>query len=270
MEKVVEYILFFFFYSIIGWISEVIYCYIKDKKFTNRGFLFGPICPIYGTGAISMLITLTWCKDIRFGKFYAGPLMVLLIGVVVCDIVEYLTSYLMEKLFHARWWDYSKKKFNLHGRICLEHSTYWGIFSVLLIYLIHPFGAEKLALLVPYEWKVRIMCVVLTAFVIDLARAVKNAIDVKKIADKYNALKDKISSYTSKVADNLKEASFSSIKDDFVSQLKELKNQITGERTTKKGKKRFNRMFKNNPHIMESLKEKVDKIEKAITELFKM
>ncbi len=269
MEKVVEYILFFFFYSIIGWISEVIYCYIKDKKFTNRGFLFGPVCPIYGTGAISMLLTLTWCKDIWFGKFYAGPLMVLLIGVVVCDVVEYLTSYLMEKLFHARWWDYSKKKFNLHGRICLEHSTYWGIFSVLLIYLIHPLGAEKLALLVPYEWKVRIMCIVLTAFVIDLARAVKNAIDVKKIADKYKSLKEKISVYTSKVTGNLKESSFSSMKDDFIAQLKELKNQITGERTTKKGKKRFNRMFKNNPHIMESLKEQVDKIEKAITDMFK-
>ena len=101
MERVVEYILFFFFYSIIGWISEVIYCYIKDKKFTNRGFLFGPLCPIYGTGAVSMLLTLTWCKDIWFGKFYAGPLMVLLIGVVVCDVVEYLTSFLMEKLFRG-------------------------------------------------------------------------------------------------------------------------------------------------------------------------
>ncbi len=269
MEKVVEYILFFFFYSIIGWISEVIYCYIKDKKFTNRGFLFGPLCPIYGTGALSMLITLSWCKDIWFGKFYAGPLMVLLIGVVVCDVVEYLTSFLMEKLFHARWWDYSKKKFNLHGRICLEHSCYWGIFSVLLIYLIHPFGAAKLALLISYEWKVRIMCIALTAFAIDLARAVKNAIDVKKISDKYKAIKEKISAYTSRVSENLKDSSLSSIKDDVVSQLKELKNQVTGERITKKGKKRFNRMFKGNPNIMTSLKEQIEKIEKAISEMFK-
>lgn len=216
-----------------------------------------------------MLLTLTWCKDIWFGKFYAGPLMVLLIGVVVCDIVEYLTSYLMEKLFHARWWDYSKKKFNLHGRICLEHSTYWGIFSVLLIYLIHPFGAEKLALLIPYEWKVRIMCIVLTAFVIDLARAVKNAVDVKKIVDKYKSIKEKITAYTSKVSENIKDSSLVSFKDDMVSQIKDLKNQITGERITKKGKKKQNRMFKNNPNIMDYLKEQVEKIEKAITEMFK-
>ncbi len=269
MEKVVEYILFFFFYSIIGWIAEVIYCYIKDKKFTNRGFLFGPLCPIYGTGALSMLLTLSWCKDIRIGNFLIGPVLVFFIGVVVCDIVEYLTSYLMEKLFHARWWDYSKKKFNLHGRICLEHSTYWGIFSIALIYLVHPFGAAKLALLIPYEWKVRIMCVVLTAFAIDLARAVKNAIDVKKIADKYKSLKEELSAYTSKVTENLKENSISSIKDDVVSQLKELKKQITGERTNKKGKKRFNRMFKNNPNIMDSLKEQIEKIEKAFSEMFK-
>ncbi len=269
MEKVVEYILFFFFYSVIGWIAEVIYCYIKDKKFTNRGFLFGPICPIYGTGALSMLITLSWCKDIRIGNFLIGPVLVFFIGVVVCDIVEYLTSFLMEKLFHARWWDYSKKKFNLHGRICLEHSTYWGIFSVALIYLVHPFGAAKLALLIPYEWKVRIMCVILTIFALDLARAVKNAIDVKKITDKYKAIKEKISSYTSRVSENLKDNSLLSIKDEVISQLKDLKKQITGERTDKKGKKRFNRMFKNNPHIMDSLKEQIEKIEKAISEMFR-
>lgn len=269
MEKVVEYILFFFFYSVIGWISEVIYCYIKDKKFTNRGFLFGPVCPIYGTGALSMLITLSWCKDIHIGKFYIGPLMVLLIGVVVCDIVEYLTSFLMEKLFHARWWDYSKKKFNLHGRICLEHSCYWGIFSVLLIYLVHPFGAAKLAELIPYEWKVRIMCVVLTIFAIDLGRAVKNAIDVKKIADKYKMVKEKISAYTSKVSENIKDSSLASLKDDVAAQIKDLKNQITGERTDKKGKKRFNRMFKGNPNITKTLKDQVEKIEKAISEIFK-
>lgn len=259
MEKVTEYVLFFFFYSIIGWISEVIYCYIKDKKFTNRGFLFGPVCPIYGTGALSMLITLSWCKDIRIGKILIGPVLVFFIGVVVCDIVEYLTSFLMEKLFHARWWDYSKKKFNLHGRICLEHSCYWGIFSVLLIYLVHPFGAAKLAELVSYEWKLGVMCVVLAIFILDLARAVKNAIDVKKIADKFRALKGKISSYTSKVTENL----------DVVSQIKDLKKLITGESTDKKGRKRFNRMFKNNPNIMQSLKEQIDKIEKAFSEKFK-
>jgi len=113
------------------------------------------------------------------------------------------------------------------------------------------------------------MCVVLTAFAIDLGRAVKNAIDVKKIADKYKALKEKISSATAKVTENLKENSLSSIKDDVVAQLKDLKKQATGERTTKKGKKRFNRMFKNNPNIMNSLKEKIDKIEKSISEMFK-
>ncbi|MBQ7957621.1 MAG: putative ABC transporter permease [Clostridia bacterium] len=261
MEKVIEYVLFFFFYSIIGWISEVIYCYIKDKKFTNRGFLFGPICPIYGTGALSMLLALTWCKDIRIGKLFIGPLLVLVIGVVVCDIVEYLTSYLMEKLFHARWWDYSKKKYNLHGRICLEHSCYWGIFSVLLIYLIHPFGAAKLALLIPYEWKLGLMCAALALFLIDLGRAVKNAIDVKKFSDKFKAIKEKVSSYTLKFTEN--------IKDDFYTLVKDLKAQITGEKTDKKGKSRTNRMFKNNPNIIENLKEQIEKIEKIISEKFR-
>lgn len=255
MEKAVEYILFFFFYSIIGWISEVIYCSIKDKKFTNRGFLFGPICPIYGTGAISMLLALSWCKK--------WPVVVFLLGVVVCDIVEYLTSVIMEKLFHARWWDYSKKKFNLHGRICLEHSCYWGIFSVLLIYLIHPLGAAKLALLVPYEWKVRIMLVVLTLFAVDLIRALKNALDVKKISDKFKTVKDK-------VLQSFKEASFSSVKEDISSQINDLKKLLEEKTVKYKGKrKRRNRMLKNNPNLIESLKEQIEKLEKLFSEKFK-
>ncbi len=191
MEKVIEYVLFFFFYSLVGWISEVIYCYIKDKKFTNRGFLYGPLCPIYGTGALSMLICLTWCKDIRVGGILIGPLLVLIIGVVVCDIVEYLTSYLMEKLFNARWWDYSKKKLNLHGRICFEHSCYWGVFSVLLIYLIHPLGAEKLAGLLSFEWKLGLMCATLAVFLADLGVTVKKSREAKKTGNFKNAKKKK-------------------------------------------------------------------------------
>ena len=165
MEKVIEYVLFFFFYSVIGWISEVIYCYIKDKKWTNRGFLFGPICPIYGTGALSMLICLTWCKK--------WPVVVFFLGIIVCDIVEYFTSFAMEKLFDKKWWDYSKKKFNLNGRICLEHSCYWGIFSVALIYLIHQYGAEKLASIMSYNTKLWIFTAVLTVFFVDLIITVR-------------------------------------------------------------------------------------------------
>ena len=89
------------------------------------------------------------------------------------DIVEYFTSFAMEKLFDKKWWDYSKKKFNLNGRICLEHSCYWGIFSVALIYLIHQYGAEKLASIMSYNTKLWIFTAVLTVFFVDLIITVR-------------------------------------------------------------------------------------------------
>ena len=130
---IVTYVLYFFFYSAVGWLGESIYCSVGARKWVNRGFLKGPMCPIYGTGALAMAITLTPVKnlDIRVPMFghdvLITPLLVFIAGMVVCDIVEFITSVLMEKLFHARWWDYSNKKFNIQGRICLGHTFYWGI-----------------------------------------------------------------------------------------------------------------------------------------------
>ena len=109
---------------------EVIGKLIEKRKFVNRGFLIGPYCPIYGHGAILITILLQ--------KYIDDPIALFIMGVVVCSILEYLTSYFMEKIFHARWWDYSKRKFNINGRVCLIGAVVFGAFSVILIKLIHP------------------------------------------------------------------------------------------------------------------------------------
>lgn len=95
----------FFIYSFLGWICEIIYCSILDKKFQNRGFLYGPYCPIYGFGAMIILKVLI--------PFSAHPIFLFVMGMFVCSVLEYVTSYVMEKAFHLRWWDYSKHKFNI-------------------------------------------------------------------------------------------------------------------------------------------------------------
>ena len=106
------YFLLFFIYSFIGYICEVIYCFILDKgKFQNRGFLYGPYCPIYGFGAIAIIVLLS--------KYEQYPIVLFVMGAIVASIIEYITSYLMEKIFNNKWWDYSNKKFNINGRICL-------------------------------------------------------------------------------------------------------------------------------------------------------
>lgn len=109
---------------------EVICKLIEKHKFINRGFLVGPICPIYGYGVLFIVLLI--------GKYKGDILAVFLKSIFVCSILEYLTSYLMEKLFSARWWDYSRRKFNLNGRICLETMLPFGALGVFVIYFLHP------------------------------------------------------------------------------------------------------------------------------------
>lgn len=124
------YCLWFIVYSFIGWLYESILCSVTEKKWINRGFLNGPYCPIYGFGALLDIICL--------GKF-TNAFEIFFLGVLLTCSLEYLTSFAMEKLFHARWWDYSDKKFNINGRVCLMGAIVFGTFSVLLIKVVHPF-----------------------------------------------------------------------------------------------------------------------------------
>lgn len=117
-------------YSIIGWVYESTICSIGHRKLINRGFLNGPYCPIYGTGAVLVLLVLGRIQN---------PVLLFFAGALVTCSLEYLTSWLMEKLFHARWWDYSKRKFNIGGRVCLIGAVVFGAFSVVLVLVLHPF-----------------------------------------------------------------------------------------------------------------------------------
>ena len=126
-----KYFLLFIIYSMLGWLIEVSAFLISDKKFINRGFLIGPYCPIYGVGAIVMILTLSNYTD--------SPLILFVMSIVIFSLLEYYTSYFMEKIFKARWWDYSKKKFNINGRICLETMIPFGLLGLLAMYVINPF-----------------------------------------------------------------------------------------------------------------------------------
>lgn len=135
MELVSRYFLYFIIYAFIGWSIEVVGKLIEQKRFINRGFLIGPICPIYGYGVLAITILI--------GKPTNDILSVFLKAVLVCSVLEYFTSYFMEKLFKARWWDYSRRKFNINGRICLETMVPFGILGCLVVYVVHPL-IEKL------------------------------------------------------------------------------------------------------------------------------
>ena len=130
MENLAILFLLFVIYSFLGWVMEVIVVLPKEKKFVNRGFLIGPWCPIYGTGTVLMILLLD--------KYKQDIPALFVMATVVCSILEYLTSYVMEKVFNARWWDYSDRKFNLEGRICLSNAMAFGILGFLVVKIITP------------------------------------------------------------------------------------------------------------------------------------
>lgn len=120
----------FLAYSFLGWLCETIYCSIGQKKFVNRGFLNGPLCPVYGFGAMSVLLFLRPVKD--------NLILLFVLGVIVTSVIEYITGYLLEKLFATKWWDYSTYRFNIHGRVCLRNSLMFGVLAVVAARYVDP------------------------------------------------------------------------------------------------------------------------------------
>lgn len=131
--------LLFILYSFLGWIMEVIYCSIIEHRLVNRGFLHGPFCPVYGFGGLLVVFLLK--------PFENNIFMLFLVAVLVTSVLEYVTSWILEKLFATKWWDYSTMRFNIHGRVCLLNSVMFGALGVIAVRFVHPFimtNLEKL------------------------------------------------------------------------------------------------------------------------------
>lgn len=129
MITLAKYCIWFAIYSFIGWIYESLLRSFTNKRWYNSGFLNGPYIPIYGFGAI---------MDIYFLGSLKNPILIFFISATINCILEYLTSYVMELIFHARWWDYSQMKFNLNGRVCLLGYIAFGVFALVVILYFHP------------------------------------------------------------------------------------------------------------------------------------
>lgn len=168
--ELINLIILFFIYSFIGWFVEVLEGVINRKDLVNRGFLIGPLCPIYGFGAIIMIKILT--------KYQNNYLLVFLLGALICSLLEYFASLILEKIFNTRWWDYRDKKIHINGRICLEVMILFGIGSLVLMGIMNPIVSK--VLLLPDKVKI-IMCIVMIVlFLIDITFTIKVIIDMKK------------------------------------------------------------------------------------------
>ena len=140
MEYTVYQLAFFFFiYSFAGWCIEVCCAAIQKRKFVNRGFVNGPLCPIYGSGAVLFAIFLPELKEAPFFLFLAGA--------ILASILEFTTGALLEKLFHRKWWDYSDIKWNYEGYVCLPFSLIWGGCAVILNMFLNPLLVKLLGIM---------------------------------------------------------------------------------------------------------------------------
>ncbi len=167
-----QWALLFFFYCFCGWVWESCYVSAKQRRWVNRGFLHGPLLPIYGSGAIIILFVTLPVAD----NFW----LVYLLGTLAATALEYVVGAVMEQLFKVRYWDYSKQPCNLHGYICLSSSIAWGFFSDLLVYWIHP-PVDRLLHRLPALLVNPLAAVIAAAFIVDTVKSTKAAVDLREV-----------------------------------------------------------------------------------------
>lgn len=189
-EFLTKYTLTFVIYAFIGYICEVIYCSVGQRRLVNRGFLYGPWLPIYGFGGLIVNIFLIPLK--------AYPVLVFLLGVILTSIVEYIGSWGLEKIFSIKLWDYSKHFCNINGRVCLLNSTLFGVMSISLVYLVQPW-IDSLIELVPYIVQYYLADVLRLLFAVDLTLSVIKMNAFKKALgeaiDKAREIEEKAKEY---------------------------------------------------------------------------
>lgn len=176
----------FILYSFFGWIYESCFVSLKNKTLTNRGFLNGPIIPLYGSGATIVYLLLAPVQE--------NSVYVFVGGMCIATILEYITSYAMEKLFHAKWWDYSDMKFNFRGRICLLASLFWGFLSILMTEILQP-PITYLISHFPRKQAEIAGYFILIIFVADLTSTVVATIQIDRKLSRLQRIREDLSAY---------------------------------------------------------------------------
>ena len=179
--SLLQWMLFFYIYCFFGWIIESTYVSVCTGNWVNRGFMRGPVIPIYGTGAVIVLFAVI--------PFRTSPILVFIVGTVAASILEFVTGFVMERIYKVRYWDYSDKPFNLCGYICLFNSLCWGVLSILLIYLVHSW-IEKGVLFLNDMVLLSIDSGISSLFIVDLFNSSTTAVELKRILANSQKLKD--------------------------------------------------------------------------------
>ena len=184
----------FFIYAFLGWCTEVSYAALKSGRFVNRGFLNGPVCPVYGCGAVIVLWVL---EPLR------GNLLLLFLGsVALTSLLEWLTGFVLERLFHQRWWDYSQEPFNLNGYICLRFSIAWGLACLFVVKLVHP-SVLWCIRTIPHPVGVGLLILFSVTMAVDLAATVRTIARINRQLSQLDELAAGIKEMSNELGENL-------------------------------------------------------------------
>ena len=216
-----QWLLVFFSYCVIGWLWESGYVSLKRREWVNRGFLYGPWLPIYGFGAVIILL----CTR----KFSSIPL-IFLAGMAGATLLEYLTGWLMEKLFHMRYWDYSHIPLNINGYVCLSVSLAWGGFSVLLVKGIHPLIDRGVRLLTG-NWAYYVSMALAVLFTVDAVKSVQAVLDVKQLLEKLTQSSNTLARISQRLNDGSEY--FRRLKENLDQSVKRAKEGVTTQKLDK-------------------------------------
>ena len=225
---------YFVIYSFLGWVLESIVRTICERKIINTGFLIGPFCPIYGFGAIIMILFLDGFKN--------NILLLFFVSVIVLTLWEYVVGVLLEKLFHTKYWDYSDHKFNYKGRICLTNSIAWGILGVLFINYIHPFIIRMLSY-IDFIYVAVIVCVIAFILLVDAIISIIKVKNIKTTLEKIENINEQIKQKLIELKDKEKTSANENLQN-FINNLK-----LRRDRTMRHLYKRAYRLKKAFPAI---------------------
>lgn len=194
------FVLYFFLYGFLGWCTEVIYAAFKEKKFVNRGFLNGPLCPIYGVGVVVVVYFLD--------MFRSNLVLLYVTSVILVTTLEWVTGFIMEKLFRHKWWDYSNIPLNLNGYVCLPFSLIWGVGCVLIVDFIHP-AVHSLMVHLPFKLGVVLMVLMGFGLIADIYVTVVGIAKINQRLDKM----EKVAAELRELAENLGESLYKGVLD---------------------------------------------------------
>lgn len=187
-------ILYFFVYGFLGWCTEVIFAAFKQHRFVNRGFLNGPICPIYGVG-VTLVIA---CLE----AFQSNLLLLYISSVILVTVLEGITGWAMDKLFHNKWWDYSKLPFNIGGYVCLLFSLIWGVACVFIVYFVHPLIHQVLSL-IPHTAGIALIAILGIALLSDMIVTTSAIVKFNQYLERLKYITDELHAISNQIGSEL-------------------------------------------------------------------